>query len=210
MPTRKRKIPLPDLVSVPSESGEPSSKRSTTSIHQHVDCFHLASGRPSTQTSYVSTVEPTLNLSTTESSNVDVESEAFTTLQEFLDPEYFIDCAIDHPDHVTPRNRSAAGVRLRTVLNLNCILSTFHSQDHPMQDWIPEIDTWLHELMRLEGRGDHCNSTCPHCHTVQGDYRCRDCDNLALFCKSCVVEMHAHLPTHRIMVSLSFQNINPN
>lgn len=76
-------------------------------------------------------------------------------------------------------------------------------QDAPLLHWIPEIDTYLQELLRLEGRGDHMHeSTCAGCQTGDATYRCKDCYSPELYCSDCVVSIHARSPLHQIFVSL--------
>ncbi|KIL54938.1 hypothetical protein M378DRAFT_46403, partial [Amanita muscaria Koide BX008] len=72
--------------------------------------------------------------------------------------------------------------------------------DHPLKAWIPMIDSFVSEFLRLEGRGDAHNSTaCATC-TVHDEilYRCHDCFNASSCCGSCTIKAHGQLPTHRI------------
>ncbi|KAJ6486562.1 hypothetical protein C8R47DRAFT_979565, partial [Mycena vitilis] len=71
---------------------------------------------------------------------------------------------------------------------------------------------YLDEVLRLEGRGDHCHfPICPRCPTstedeggeedVRGsaEYRCNDClGGGELLCRSCLLLGHQQLPFHRI------------
>ncbi|KAM6490383.1 hypothetical protein JOM56_014147 [Amanita muscaria] len=75
-----------------------------------------------------------------------------------------------------------------------------HLGDHPLKAWIPMIDSFVSEFLRLEGRGDAHNSTaCATC-TVHDEilYRCHDCFNASSCCGSCTIKAHGQLPTHRI------------
>lgn len=59
----------------------------------------------------------------------------------------------------------------------------------------------MREILRLEGRGDHCQSNiCPLCDTSDALYRCSDCFGGELYCKDCVVYLHARTPLHRLQV----------
>ncbi|RPD56280.1 hypothetical protein L226DRAFT_469306, partial [Lentinus tigrinus ALCF2SS1-7] len=76
--------------------------------------------------------------------------------------------------------------------------------DRPLLTWQKEdTQCYLDELMRLEGRGDFNTNVCPHCsarlfpHETPG-YRCQDCDDPALYCRSCITERHVQLPLHRL------------
>lgn len=63
---------------------------------------------------------------------------------------------------------------------------------------------FLHELIRLDGRGDRqqlcqCSSVQSQM-TVDAEYRCRDCFGGELLCQSCIVKCHASNPLHSIEV----------
>ncbi|EMD32328.1 hypothetical protein CERSUDRAFT_68683 [Gelatoporia subvermispora B] len=70
--------------------------------------------------------------------------------------------------------------------------------DHPLQGWLRNIDRWLAELLRLEGRGDHTKDVCPRCNLHPAEFRCQDCTDLSLHCRLCTVELHDQMPLHRI------------
>ncbi|EMD32481.1 hypothetical protein CERSUDRAFT_58620 [Gelatoporia subvermispora B] len=75
---------------------------------------------------------------------------------------------------------------------------TICSQDHPLKEWLPNIDRWLTELLRLEGRGEYNEDLCPRCSERLAEFRCEDCTDLQLHCKFCTVDLHAQLPLHRV------------
>ncbi|KAG1861286.1 hypothetical protein F4604DRAFT_1684097 [Suillus subluteus] len=63
-------------------------------------------------------------------------------------------------------------------------------QDNPIALWIKECETYLLELLRLEGRGDYMFAeACPGTSECEGcpEYRCWDCFGIALYCK----ELHS-------------------
>ncbi|KAF9523674.1 hypothetical protein CPB83DRAFT_898542 [Crepidotus variabilis] len=75
--------------------------------------------------------------------------------------------------------------------------------DHPLLLWIPHIDHFVEEFLRLEGLGDsslHCAGT--NCSaSLDADcaaHRCLDCTDVRLFCSSCILNIHLALPLHRI------------
>ncbi|EMD36395.1 hypothetical protein CERSUDRAFT_18702, partial [Gelatoporia subvermispora B] len=70
--------------------------------------------------------------------------------------------------------------------------------DFPLLEWLPDIDAWLAEMIRLEGRGQFSADLCPKCHNNPATFRCEDCHDLQLYCKGCSVEMHRHSPLHRL------------
>ncbi|KAF8884033.1 hypothetical protein BD779DRAFT_1538459 [Infundibulicybe gibba] len=73
--------------------------------------------------------------------------------------------------------------------------------DDPLRLWLPEIDGYLRELLRLEGRGSMAHQkACAHCGVSDAPpaYRCDDCLDIRLSCKVCIVHCHAGLPFHRI------------
>ncbi|KAJ7088346.1 hypothetical protein C8R44DRAFT_649600, partial [Mycena epipterygia] len=61
-------------------------------------------------------------------------------------------------------------------------------------------DTFLAEVLRLEGQGDHRESrVCAACSLGPADHRCVHClGGGELLCASCIVVRHAQLPFHRI------------
>ncbi|KAH9845982.1 hypothetical protein C2E23DRAFT_872607 [Lenzites betulinus] len=75
------------------------------------------------------------------------------------------------------------------------------SQDEPMKAWIPKRDEYLHELLRLEGRGGYARNRCESCPdgetANEAVIRCCDCSPRPLCCGSCAVRQHAHTPYHR-------------
>ncbi|KAJ7080573.1 hypothetical protein B0H15DRAFT_953443 [Mycena belliarum] len=73
--------------------------------------------------------------------------------------------------------------------------------DDPLRQWAEDhLATFLEELLRLEGRGDHRDSmNCVSCRKGAPDHRCIDCfAGGRLHCQSCVLREHQELPFHRI------------
>ncbi|KAH9917223.1 uncharacterized protein B0H18DRAFT_883995, partial [Fomitopsis serialis] len=70
--------------------------------------------------------------------------------------------------------------------------------DHPLREWTPEIDTWLAEMLRLEGRCGHSDMDCAGCSSDHSPFRCRDCSDVQMYCESCMVHRHRALPFHRL------------
>ncbi|KAI0712134.1 hypothetical protein C8Q76DRAFT_693826 [Earliella scabrosa] len=96
-----------------------------------------------------------------------------------LDIDYLYHQLEQLEDDPTPRKRTAG--------------------DRPLTQWVPEADTYLDELLRLEGRGDFIDVGCPcgaeGCEAV---YRCEDCADRQLYCQPCILASHASHPLHRI------------
>ncbi|KAF7783272.1 hypothetical protein Agabi119p4_2648 [Agaricus bisporus var. burnettii] len=73
------------------------------------------------------------------------------------------------------------------------------AMEDPMSSWREQIDEFLDELLRLEGRGDYAShGICLECHERRPEYRCSDCSTDELYCSSCVVALHKRNPLHRI------------
>ncbi|KAJ6476812.1 hypothetical protein C8R45DRAFT_833720, partial [Mycena sanguinolenta] len=73
--------------------------------------------------------------------------------------------------------------------------------DDPLRQWVEDYRTsYLEEVLRLEGRGDHIHYvTCCLCGAGDADHRCRDClGGGELMCRTCVVDGHRRLPFHPI------------
>ncbi|KAM6503686.1 hypothetical protein JOM56_000629 [Amanita muscaria] len=69
------------------------------------------------------------------------------------------------------------------------------TRPRPLLQWIPEIDAFLQELLRHEGRGPA--QSCLTCAMNMPSYRCMDCMNNGLYCKPCIVASHKSMPFHR-------------
>ncbi|KAF8209183.1 hypothetical protein K438DRAFT_1572996 [Mycena galopus ATCC 62051] len=70
-----------------------------------------------------------------------------------------------------------------------------------MLTWANHQDEYLEEMLRLEGRGYQAiYSRCGGCEEAAPTFRCehQTCHGPSLFCKTCIVERHAVLPTHWI------------
>ncbi|KAF8883594.1 hypothetical protein CPB85DRAFT_1165120, partial [Mucidula mucida] len=78
----------------------------------------------------------------------------------------------------------------------------------PMSTWRPFRDSYLTELLRLDGCGDNVE-ICSRCSTddisTPAMYRCckNECHTVGLMCADCCVSLHATLPLHWIEVCLS-------
>ncbi|TFK46713.1 hypothetical protein OE88DRAFT_1739320 [Heliocybe sulcata] len=66
----------------------------------------------------------------------------------------------------------------------------------PLHTWLKYRDTYLDELLRLEGQGGHAGRACPDCQTNTPSFRCKDCSTPELVCKTCLLSHHVRLPFH--------------
>ncbi|KAJ7811500.1 hypothetical protein B0H13DRAFT_1666787 [Mycena leptocephala] len=82
-------------------------------------------------------------------------------------------------------------------------LTCWLAEDDRLCQWAQDhLSTYLEETLRLEGRGDHTNTTCRLCGEGSGDHCCRNCLNGGeLVCSACVLTPHTYLPFHEIEVS---------
>ncbi|KAF8078862.1 hypothetical protein FPV67DRAFT_1558069 [Lyophyllum atratum] len=77
-------------------------------------------------------------------------------------------------------------------------------QDNPLRLWEAQIDTYLHELLRLEGPADAplCCAKCLDAQSLPVDpqqlYQCTDCSTGLLYCRDCMVRDHSVQPFHRV------------
>jgi hypothetical protein len=78
------------------------------------------------------------------------------------------------------------------------------AQDDPLGAFVPEVEAFLREFLRLEGRGDHLNPTCPFCKVGVAAIRCIDCFGGTICCHDCTVSIHAQNPLHRIQVCAQY------
>lgn len=85
-------------------------------------------------------------------------------------------------------------------------ITLMYIKDFPLCTWIPEIDRYVSELLRLEGRGNFTQgqAACKNCikNDMQSFYRCIDCHDIWLLCQDCLVKMHAGNPLHRVQVCI--------
>ncbi|KAJ7442097.1 hypothetical protein B0H11DRAFT_1724840, partial [Mycena galericulata] len=73
--------------------------------------------------------------------------------------------------------------------------------DDPFRQWAEDHrETFLTEVLRLEGRGDHASyTTCSRCLDGNADHRCSDClGGGELLCSRCILNGHRQLPFHKI------------
>lgn len=76
-------------------------------------------------------------------------------------------------------------------------------QIRPVQEWLPERQAYLDKLLHHEGLSDADNNPlCAGCGTNTGVIKCQDCFGGQLCCADCVLQGHALLPLHRLLVSL--------
>ncbi|TFK58299.1 hypothetical protein BDN72DRAFT_782273, partial [Pluteus cervinus] len=70
--------------------------------------------------------------------------------------------------------------------------------DHPFLDWIPLREEFLCELLKLERSNSEL--VCTACFSRIGPsyYRCAECFDARIFCKGCIVAIHASNPFHWI------------
>lgn len=110
--------------------------------------------------------------------------------------------ALGTEDSEVATRKRTAGVSIAQLLAL--IEIDHLLQDRPLLQWVPEIDSFLLELLRLEGRCDtNDDAKCSSCFSSAAKYRCCDCQDLRLYCAECTVEKHRFNPLHRVKVSVS-------
>ncbi|KAJ6484283.1 hypothetical protein DFH09DRAFT_1252934 [Mycena vulgaris] len=74
----------------------------------------------------------------------------------------------------------------------------------PLKKWkVRYRSSWLDELLRSEGRGDHawhpkCVCGDPRCEHGVAEIRCKDCDGCEGFAAKCIVRDHERNPLHRL------------
>lgn len=72
-----------------------------------------------------------------------------------------------------------------------------------LEEWKDARDVFMDEILRRRGRrGVPLPSLCPRCETDGGTLRCCECVGSELYCASCMCEMHAHMPLHKVEVRL--------
>ncbi|KAJ6575960.1 hypothetical protein DFH09DRAFT_915004 [Mycena vulgaris] len=77
-------------------------------------------------------------------------------------------------------------------------------QYKPLKKWKVKYRwSWLNEMLRTEGRGDHvghplCVCGHPSCKRGRAEFRCKDCHGCEGFSAECTVRDHARNPLHRI------------
>jgi hypothetical protein len=88
-------------------------------------------------------------------------------------------------------------------------ISLTRPQDDPLRVFALEVETFLHEFLRLESRADQPGPACPSCEDGVATVRCVDCFGGALFCRNCIVSVHARNPLHRVQVCADYYEQNP-
>ncbi|KAE9383999.1 hypothetical protein BT96DRAFT_1008551 [Gymnopus androsaceus JB14] len=73
-----------------------------------------------------------------------------------------------------------------------------------LAEWHPELDTYIQEMLQLEGCGLFTSRTQCSCgrdfevDRINNLHCCCDCYMPELFCKDCMVNHHAYMPFHRL------------
>ncbi|KAH9846598.1 hypothetical protein C2E23DRAFT_872278 [Lenzites betulinus] len=102
----------------------------------------------------------------------------------------------------TPSGPDDTGSRVDVEDGLEAGAARYLASDEPMKAWIPKRDKYLHEMLRLDGRGGYARERCASCPDDQAAgaavIRCRDCIPGPLCCEACMVRRHAHTPYHRV------------
>ncbi|KAJ6619067.1 hypothetical protein B0H10DRAFT_1947080 [Mycena sp. CBHHK59/15] len=73
--------------------------------------------------------------------------------------------------------------------------------DNPLRQWAQDnLELFLQEILRWEGRGDHRSySACPSCRVDKAEFRCNGClGGGEMLCRSCLLERHKQNPFHRV------------
>ncbi|GBE83267.1 hypothetical protein SCP_0503150 [Sparassis crispa] len=70
--------------------------------------------------------------------------------------------------------------------------------DHPLREWVPEIDNYLAEMLHLEGRCGFNSGRCKFCEEGPAMIHCQDCFEIAIYCRTCAVNFHRLNPFHRM------------
>ena len=74
-----------------------------------------------------------------------------------------------------------------------------------MEEWLTYRETYLHEILRHDGREGRQEICCTDC-GERGNYSCYDCAYSMHHCQECLVTRHRLMPLHRIRVcNLSYQ-----
>ncbi|RPD56066.1 hypothetical protein L226DRAFT_546322 [Lentinus tigrinus ALCF2SS1-7] len=166
-----------------SDDDSPSGAHTPTEKHAHTDWGHRTNCA-SARTSYLelpasphkkqqrsSSVPPSLPSLYTDTSSV------YELPSAPLDVDYLYYQLEQIEDDPAPRKRTAG--------------------DRPIRQWSTEVDSFLAELLRLEGRGDYIDRDCS-CGAKEALYRCEDCHDVSLHCRQCTLAAHLCHPLHRL------------
>jgi hypothetical protein len=80
-------------------------------------------------------------------------------------------------------------------------LNLMFVKDDLLSTFMPEVDRFLAEFIRLEGRAECQSCMCSCCTLRDAEIHCRDCIGGDLWCVECCVQFHAYNPLHRVQVS---------
>ncbi|KAJ3511601.1 hypothetical protein NMY22_g15601 [Coprinellus aureogranulatus] len=72
--------------------------------------------------------------------------------------------------------------------------------DPAIQEWLKGIDTFMRDIVTLEGRGRKPPEYCQRCRDPRQSavHRCMSCTGMGLVCEKCILLSHADAPLHRI------------
>ncbi|KAF7974583.1 hypothetical protein HWV62_11966, partial [Athelia sp. TMB] len=168
---------------VPTTPSTPLEPATTQSRHAHFNSQGQGRGHGSRNAYITTPASPSKGQSPSPPRETVWITEPLPDFQShpFMDPEYqhaldLMEC--DMPNVKRDRTKS----------------------DTPLLNWIPDIDLFLKEILRLEGRGDYIDQKiCPFCpDDTLAEYRCRDCFSGELYCHRCTMLLHSRNPLHRI------------
>jgi hypothetical protein len=120
----------------------------------------------------------------------------------FLDPAYQSFLLDNDKLMAQRRKRTTLVSKMKTTICPLPAADQTDMQDDPLRKWCQDDrDSYLRELIRLDGRGERTVAeACGLCKREVPNVRCEDCFGGLMFCSKCVVELHAMMPLHRVEV----------
>jgi hypothetical protein len=107
------------------------------------------------------------------------DSESNNSFSEYIENQ----TDMQHDDS-SPAGKEKSSQRKRTMV---------------MEEWLTYRDTYLHEMLRHDGREGLQVTLCADC-DKSGNFSCYDCAHSMHYCKDCLVNRHRLMPLHRIRV----------
>jgi hypothetical protein len=183
----KRSRPAIDVL---EDNDEPETSRPPNVIQRHTHLESTHSGIKSSKTYYSMPASPQKKSMDAEQDQIHWNIDSDDPLPDLIDDDDDDDDDEQQSRLMDPDHRDIRPKR---------------SRYDPLNAWVPEIDSFTEEFLRLEGRGDAANQTaCARCASlVPPSLRCDDCEDIRLFCSECIVASHGTLPFHRVKVSIS-------
>lgn len=201
--SRKAKSSVSVRISRPRPETVVSHAKKKELVVRSLSVYRYPSGRLASSTSHIVVDDPQSGLKSAKSTSVTpAQSVDHQTSCEHLDSAYMQDEDVGINDYSNDNDNDGGRPTSQKVRSKFGIITLAHIlQLRPIDEWLPHREAYLDEMIRHDGRNGR-SSACSQC-SDPGDYKCQDCAFGKYYCKTCIMEQHAFLPLHRLLVLIT-------